>query len=97
MKSINAQSLNHVQLFVTPMDSTTRLLCPWNFPGKNTAVGCHFLLRGIFLTQRWNAHLLCLLHWQVDSLPLGHPGRPLENKYLERKKLMGKNLFGSQT
>ena len=23
-----------------------RLLCPWNFPGKNTAVGCHFLLQG---------------------------------------------------
>ena len=24
----------------------TRLLCPWDFPGKNTGVGCHFLLRG---------------------------------------------------
>ena len=22
----------------------TRLLCPWDFPGKNTGVGCHFLL-----------------------------------------------------
>ena len=29
----------------------TRLLCPWYFPGRNTAVGCHFLLQGIFLTQ----------------------------------------------
>ena len=28
-----------------------RLLCPWDFPGKNTGVGCHALLRGIFLTQ----------------------------------------------
>ena len=28
----------------------TRLLCPWDFPGKNTGVGCHFLLQGIFLT-----------------------------------------------
>ena len=27
------------------------LLCPWNFPGKNTGVGCHFLLQGIFLMQ----------------------------------------------
>ena len=26
------------------------LLCPWNFPGKNTAVGCHFLLQGTFPT-----------------------------------------------
>ena len=24
----------------------TRLLCPWNFPGKSTGVGCHFLLQG---------------------------------------------------
>ena len=29
----------------------TRLLCPWDFPGKNTGVGCHFLLQGIFLAQ----------------------------------------------
>ena len=43
--------------------------CPWNFPGKNTGVGCHFLLQWIFLTQGSN---LCLLHWQVDSLPLCH-------------------------
>ena len=26
----------------------TSLLCPWNFPDKNTGVGCHFLLQGIF-------------------------------------------------
>ena len=47
-----------------------RLLCPWNFPGKNTGVGCHFLLLGIFPTQGSNLHLLLLLHYQVDSLPL---------------------------
>ena len=29
----------------------SRLLCPWNFPGKNTRGGCHFLLQEIFLTQ----------------------------------------------
>ena len=29
----------------------TRLLCSWNFPGKNVGVGCHFLLQRIFLTQ----------------------------------------------
>ena len=44
-----------------------RLLCPWDFLGQNTAVGCHFLLQGIFLTQRLNPHLLCLLHWQAGS------------------------------
>ena len=39
-----------------------RLLCPWYFPGKNTAVGCHFLLSRIFLTQESNPSLLQLLH-----------------------------------
>ena len=36
-----------------------RVLCPWDFPGKNTRVSCHFLLQGIFLSQGSN---LCLLH-----------------------------------
>ena len=48
----------------------TRLLCPWDSPGKNTGVSCHALLQGIFLTQGSNCHLLHLLHWQVGSLPL---------------------------
>ena len=39
-------------------------------PGKNIGVGCHALLQGIFPTQRFNQHLLCLLHCQVGSLPL---------------------------
>ena len=34
-----------------PMVQPTRLLCPWNSPGKNTWVGCHSLLQKIFLTQ----------------------------------------------
>ena len=49
--------------------SPARLLCPWDFPGKNTGVGCHFLLQGIFPTQGSNPHLL---HWQADSLLLNH-------------------------
>ena len=32
----------------------TRLLCPWDFPGKSAGVGCHCLLQGIFLTQGLN-------------------------------------------
>ena len=64
--------------FCNPKDySPTRLLCPRNFPDKNTGVGCHFLLQGFFLTQGWNPHLLNPLHWQVDSLPLNHQGNPL--------------------
>ena len=34
-------------------------------PGKNTLMGCHALLQGIFLTQGSNLCLLCLLLWQV--------------------------------
>ena len=49
---------------------------PWDFPGKNTGEGCHFLLQGIFPTQGSNPHLLCLLHWQAGSLPLAPPGKP---------------------
>ena len=47
----------------------TRLLCPWDFPGNNTGVGCHALLQGICSTWRLNPHLF-RLHWQVGSLPL---------------------------
>ena len=36
----------------------SRLLCPWDLPGKNTGMGCHFLLQGIFLTQGLNQSLL---------------------------------------
>ena len=53
--------------------SPARLLCPWDFLGKNTGVGCHFLLQGIFSIHGWNP---CLLHWQADSLPLSHQGSP---------------------
>ena len=35
-----------------------RLLCSWDSPSKNTGLGCHFLLQGIFLTQGPNPHLL---------------------------------------
>ena len=40
---------------------------PWDFLGKNTGVGCHFLLQGIFLTQELNP---CFLYWQADSFAL---------------------------
>ena len=40
---------------------------------------CHFLLQRIFLNQGLSPHLLCLLHCQVDSLPLGHLGSRWQN------------------
>ena len=53
-----------------------RLLCPQDFIGKNTGVGCHFLLQGIFPTQGSNLSFLRLLHWPADSLPLHRLGSP---------------------
>ena len=40
----------------------TRLLCPWDFPGKNIEGGCHFLSQGISPTQGSNPLLFCLPH-----------------------------------
>ena len=46
-------------------------------PAENIGGGCQALLRGIFPTQGLNSCLLGLLHWQVGSLPLVPPGKPL--------------------
>ena len=50
-----------------------RLHCPWDFPGKNTGLGCHFLLQGIFLTQGSNPGLL---HCRRTLYHLSHQGSP---------------------
>ena len=50
-----------------------RLLCPWDSPGKNTGVGCHALLQGIFQTQGLNPDLPQL---QADCLLSEPPGKP---------------------
>ena len=43
---------------------------------RRLGVGCHALFQGIFPNQGSNLALLCLLHWQVGSLPLAPPGKP---------------------
>ena len=52
-----------------------RLLCSWDFLGKNTGVSCHFLFQGIFLTQELNLSLLhcrqILYHWATWEAPKG--------------------------
>ena len=67
---------------------STRLLCPWDFPGKNAGTGFHFLLQRIFLTQGLNPHLLHLLHRQADSLPLHHLGSHFTSQSLKFILLM---------
>ena len=52
-----------------------RLLCSWDSPRKDTGVGYHALLQGIFPTQGLNPSLLSL-HWQTGSFSLGLLGKP---------------------
>ena len=54
-----------------PVDCVARFLCPWDSVGKNTGVGCHFLLQGILLTQGSN---LGLLHCRQILYHLSHQG-----------------------
>ena len=51
-----------------------RSLCLWNFPGKNTGVGSHFLLQEIFPTHRSNPGLL---HCKWILYQLSHQGSPI--------------------
>ena len=55
----------------------TRLLCPWHYPGKNTGVGCHALLQGIFQPRDWTDvscvidNFSCLVGRFFTAEPLG--------------------------
>ena len=63
----------------------TRLLRPWDFPGKSSGVGYHFLLQGIFPTQGSNPGL----HWRASSLLSEPPGKPtLSRRIPEVRKLL---------
>ena len=70
---------SHVRLFGILRTVVHQAPLSMGFPRQIlgfAGLGCHDLLQGIFLTQRSNPHLLCLLHWQADSLLLGHLGSP---------------------
>ena len=84
-----------------PMD--TRLLRPWDFLGKSTGVGCHFLLQGIFPTQGSNPGLLhCrqtlyrLSHQGSPKRGMGSPQMPLDFTSSEGTKNC-MNILGSHT
>ena len=57
----------------------TRLLCPWDFPGKNIGVGCHFLLQEIFSTQRLNSRPLLGRFFTTE--PPDKPTEKLSGEY----------------
>ena len=61
----------------SPPGSTGKIM---EFSGQEYWSGLPFPIPGIFLTQGSNPHLLHLLHWQEDSLPLCHLGSPHQRK-----------------
>ena len=78
-----------------PYKDQIKILCPWDFPGKNTGNGCHFLLQGLFPTQGLNSDtpncrqiLYCLNHqkslsFQIDSK---NQGALICNLLIKKKK-----------
>ena len=67
--------LSRVRLLATLCMVARQAPLSMGFSSKNTGVGCHTLLQGIFPTQGSNRHHLCLPHWQAGSLPLEPPGK----------------------
>ena len=65
--SVVSDSLRHHGLW------PAKLLYPWNSPGKNTEVGCHYLLQGIHPDPGIEP-MSPALH--ADSLPSKQPGKP---------------------
>ena len=80
-KSVSPSVVSHS--FGSHALQPTRLLCPWDSPGKNTGVGCHSLLQGIFPTQESN---LGLLHCRQIPYHLSHQGRPPSPKGMMLQK-----------
>ena len=74
-KKVKVKLLSHVWLFATPW--TVASQAPWDSPGKNTRVDCHFFLQGIFLTQGSNLGL-----WQCKQIlyHLSYQGSPYMTK-----------------
>ena len=64
------KSLSSARLFATPwIVACTKLLCPWDFQGESTGVGCHILLQGILTTQGTNPGLS---HYRQTLYHLSH-------------------------
>ena len=70
--NISLCMLSCVWLFMNPRTVTCQAPLSMGLSRQEYWSGLPFPTLGIFPTQRSNPHLLCLLHWQVDSLPLYH-------------------------
>ena len=80
--------LSHVRLLRPCGLCSARILCPSDSPGKNTGVGCHFLLQGIFHPgiKPWSSAL------QADSLPAELQGSPRGKEVRSKEQSLGEFL-----
>ena len=92
---VNASTLSNV--FATPWTVAHQASLSMDFPGKNTGVGSHFLLQGLFPTQGSNPGLLC---YRQIPYHLSHKGSPRcpykrqKRRHREKRRLQdgGRNL-----
>ena len=89
---VKVKSLSHVLLFATPW--TAAYLCPWDFPGKSTGVGCHCLLH-ILLTYtkfklKWD-NMYCFSKFWMSTSNISGNSKP--KQFMGRKKKNPQNLF----
>ena len=76
-KNCSSNPLAHTIFFISPLSHVwllqchglypVRLLCPWDFPGKKTGVGCHFILQVIFQPRGQTHIMLPLITYSVIS------------------------------
>ena len=86
-RDVGIYVLSRVGLFCNLMDcSLTDISVHGIFQTGIPGVGCHAHLQRIFLTQESNLCLLCLLHWQADSLPLCYLGSNAQDTYFKKYK-----------
>ena len=83
LTEVKVKSLSCVRLFVTPRTVAYQVPLSMDFPGKNTGVGCHFLLQEIFRTQGLNPGLP---HRRQTLCHLSHQGSPI---FLQKSSIIG--------
>ena len=75
-EEVEVKSLSRVRLLVTPQTVARQAPLSWDFRGKNTGVGCHFLLQEIVPTQGLNPGLP---HCRQMLLPSEPPGKSADS------------------
>ena len=88
------ESLSRARLFVTPwIVACTKLLRPWDFQGKNTGVGCHFLLQCMKVKSESEVPQLCLT--LRDPMGCSLPGSSIHGIFQARVLEWGAIAFSA--